>query len=319
MTQAKVNKTPIRKKKYSDGKLMSRRDRISVYLMILPVVVPFVLFCVYPVFYLLRLSFYSYDGMTEMEWVGFANYIRLFQDKTWWTPVFNTVQLGVLIPLSQIPLSLILACILNMGIKGSSIFRTFIFLPNITSTAIMGVVFWFIFSSYNGVVNGILMNLNLISKPIEWLSGELTAKTVIVIFSTWAGTGFYMVLFLAGLQKISKDVYESAALDGANSVQTFFKITVPLLGPMFQIVTLLSILNAMKLFDTVKVLTNGGPGNKTEVMTMFIYRYFFEPAGGSMQQGYASSASIFSLFVMGLIAIIYAMLSFGGNRHGRKG
>jgi raffinose/stachyose/melibiose transport system permease protein len=247
--------------------------------------------------------------MTEMEWAGLNNYLRLLKDDSWKNAIINTVQLGISIPLLQIPLSLFLAVTLNKNLKGTAFFRTFLFLPNITSTAIMGIIFSFMFSSYNGVINGILMNLNLIVRPVEWLGNELTAKLVITLFSTWAGAGFYMVLFLAALQKIPGDIYESAALDGANNRQVFFKITFPLLGPMFRIITMLSILNAMKLFDTIKVLTGGGPGQKTEVMTMFIYRYFFEPTGGAMQQGYASAASITGLAIMTIITIIYRVIS----------
>lgn len=300
-----------RKKHYRYGRLMTRGDRASVYLMLIPLVVPFILFCIYPILYLINLSFYSYDGISTKEWVGLYNYVRLFRESSWWNVLKNTLQLGILVPLVQVPLALVLASVLNTRLRGTAFFRTFLFLPNITSTAIMGVIFAYMFAAHNGVVNNLLSALNIVNEPVGWLSQEVTAKLVIVIFSAWAGTGFYMVLFLAGLQKIPQDVYESAALDGANSVQAFFHITIPLLGPMFKIVIMLSILNAVQLFDTVKVLTGGGPGSKTEVMTMYIYKYFFEPTGGTMQQGYASAAAIMGLLVMGLIGIAYFVVSYG--------
>lgn len=294
----------------ASGRLQtSHKDNIASYIMVLPTIILFVAFCLYPILYVFRLSFFDYDGMTAMQWIGGYNYARVMQDTSWWNSVLNTIQLGILIPLFQIPFALIFAVLLNGKLKGQNFFRTFLFLPSITSTAIMGIIFFFMFSSYNGIINAMLMNMNLISKPIEWLGREWSAKFVIVFFSAWANIGFYMVLFLAGLQKISHDVYESAAIDGASGIQTLFRITIPMLGNMFRTIIMLSILNAMKLFDTVKVLTGGGPGNKTEVMTMFIYRYYFEPGSGKLQQGYASAVAMVGLVITGFIAIIYLYFS----------
>lgn len=289
--------------------LNPRADSITAYAMVAPTVILFLAFCLYPIFYVLRLSFFDYDGMTQMTWIGGYNYMRVMGDKSWWNSVWNTIQLGILIPLVQIPFSLLFAVLLNGKLKGQNFFRTFIFLPSITSTAIMGIIFFFMFSSYNGIVNSVLMNMNLIRQPIEWLGKEWTAKFVLIFFSAWANIGFYMVLFLAGLQKIPGDVYESAAIDGATGLQTLTKITIPMLGDMFRTIIMLSILNAMKLFDTIKVLTGGGPGNKTEVMTMFIYRYYFEPGSGKMQQGYASAVAMVGLVITGIIAVLYLYCS----------
>jgi raffinose/stachyose/melibiose transport system permease protein len=283
------------------------RDNMYIIPMLLPTLTLFLVFSVYPIINVFYTSFFDYNGITDMKWIGIYNYLRVMRDSSWWITVWNTVHLGIGIPLVQIPLSLMLAVFLNGQIKGRGFFRAFFFLPNITSTAIMGIIFSFMFASYNGIVNGFLMQMGIIGKPIEWLGHEYLAKLTIVIFSTWAGTGFYMVLFLAGLQKIPKDLYESAAIDGATGIQSFFKITIPMLGQMFQIITMLSILSAMRLFDTVKVLTMGGPGNKTEVMTMYIFRYYFEPSGGGMQQGYASAVATVGLMITAIVAGIYLL------------
>jgi raffinose/stachyose/melibiose transport system permease protein len=286
-------------------KLLPEPDTPNIKL--LPTLTLFLVFSVYPIINVFYTSFFDYNGITDMKWIGIYNYLRVMRDSSWWITVWNTVHLGIGIPLVQIPLSLMLAVFLNGQIKGRGFFRAFFFLPNITSTAIMGIIFSFMFASYNGIVNGFLMQMGIIGKPIEWLGHEYLAKLTIVIFSTWAGTGFYMVLFLAGLQKIPKDLYESAAIDGATGIQSFFKITIPMLGQMFQIITMLSILSAMRLFDTVKVLTMGGPGNKTEVMTMYIFRYYFEPSGGGMQQGYASAVATVGLMITAIVAGIYLL------------
>ncbi|MGE5551356.1 MAG: carbohydrate ABC transporter permease [Bacteroidota bacterium] len=281
------------------------KDRASILLMLAPTLLLFAAFCAYPLAYVIRTSFFEYNGFTAMKWLGLDNYLRALGDESWWSAVWNTIQLGIGIPLLQIPVALVLAVVLNEPLKGRAFFRTFFFLPAITSTAIMGLIFYFMFSSFNGIINGLLMRTGLIGMPIDWLGREWTAKFVIVLFSTWANAGFYMVLFLAALQKIPRDVYEVAATDGANALQIFFRITVPLLGQMFKIITMLSIVNAMKLFDTIKVLTGGGPGNRTEVMTMYIFRYFFEYNTGIMQIGYTSAAAVIGLLIVGIISAVY--------------
>ena len=299
----------IKPRKKIVSNLLKSTKNTSVYLMIMPTLILFILFCVYPVFYVIRVSFYEYDGMTQMKWIGLYNYRRVMHDSSWWVTVLNTLQLGIGIPIVQIPVALVLAVILNEKIKARTFFRTFFFLPNITSTAIMGIIFYFMFSSNSGIVNGILAKSGLIKAPVEWLSREYLAKLVIILFSTWANAGFYMVLFLAALQKIPREIYESAAIDGAGSLHSFFKITIPMLGQMFQLITMLSILNAMKLFDTVRVITGGGPGNRTQVITMYIFSYYFEPSGGPMQQGYACAVAMVGLVITGIVAAVYFLSS----------
>jgi len=274
------------------------------YLMMTPTIIMVMMFGIYPLLYVLYYSFFKYDGFSEPLFIGLRNYVRLFQDSTYWNSVKNTLQMGVAIPLVQIPCSLLLAVLLNQKFRGQSLARAVIFVPNITSTAIMAIVFYFMFASYNGIINGVLMKLGVIDRAIEWFGNGMMAKIVIVLFCTWSGVGFYMVLFLSALQSIPSEVYESAKVDGANKVQTFFGITIPMMGSMFQTITALCIMNALKLFDSVKALTNGGPGNSTEVMTMYIYRYFFETMG-TAQQGYASAVSILSTILVMVITLVY--------------
>ncbi len=293
-------KTNNRKK----GFLASLGTYKQPYLMMLPTIILVMLFGIYPLIYVFYYSFFKYDGFSPAIFVGLRNYIRIFNDGTYWNSVINTLQMGIAIPLVQIPCSLLLAVLLNKRFRGQSLARAVIFVPNITSTAIMAIVFYFMFASYNGIINGVLMKLGLIDKAIEWFGNGLMAKIVIVLFCTWSGVGFYMVLFLSALQSIPSEVYESSKVDGANGVQTFFRITIPMMGSMFQTITALCIMNALKLFDSVKALTNGGPGNSTEVMTMYIYRYFFETMGTS-QQGYASAVSILSTVLVMLVTFIY--------------
>lgn len=284
-------------------KLFKNRT-VQIYAMIFPTTLLIVLFGVYPILYVFYYSFTNYNGFTSPDFVGITNYLRVLHDSSWWLSVFNTLQIGIGVSLVQVPLSLILAVFVNQKLRGKNFFRSIIFMPSITSTAVMGVVFFFLFASYNGMINGLLQQVYLIKGPINWFGSGTLAKIVIGVFLVWHDIGFFMVLFLAALQKIPGEVYESCKIDGANAVQTFFKVTLPLLGKLFQLISALSIVNALKLFDSIKALTNGGPGSQTEVMTMYIYRYFFETSG-MPQQGYASAVSIVATLVVGLITVLY--------------
>lgn len=277
------------------------------YLMMLPTIILIVLFGIYPILYVLGYSFTEYNGFSPAKFIGLENYITAVKDPSWWITVWNTVIMGLGIPAIQLPLALLLALLLNVKFAGRDFCRAVIFVPNITSTAIMGIIFFFMFSSYNGIINAVLQQLKLISQPVEWFGDPWLAKLVVIIFCTWSGVGFYMVLFLSALQRIPEDVYESAKIDGAGRRVTFFRITLPMMGKMFQIITSLSIINALKLFDSVKALTNGGPGNGTEVMAMYIFRYYFENANS--QTGYASAVSIIATVLVGIVTFVYMFMT----------
>lgn len=290
------------------------------YLMIAPTGVLFIVFGLLPILYILGYSFTEYNGFSDPKWVGFANYWRCFHDFSWWQTVINTVEFGLLVPLLQIPLALIIAVILNGKIRGKNFFRVIFFLPNITSSAVMGIIFYFMFATDNGIINAILKATHLIPANIDWFASEWVAKWIIVLFRLWFGIGFYMVLFLAALQRIPRDIYESAEIDGSNTFVTFIKITLPMLGNLFKVITAFSILDAMKLFDSIKAITNGAPAGKTEVMTMYIYRYFFEGGGGGSvvaQEGYASAVSIVATMIVAAVALLY--MYFTKNEAGENG
>lgn len=276
---------------------------LQMFLMLLPMLILFFLFCAYPLFDAVCLSFTKYNGFTAPEFIGAANYVRLFKDRSWWNVVLNTFEFTLMAYVIQIPLSLLLAVVLNGKIRGKNFFRTVIFLPNITSTAIIGIIFFFMFSSYNGIVNGLLLKTGIIGTPVEWLGNVTSAKWIIILLNTWSQMGYLMILFLAAIQKIPAELYESARLDGASPWKQFQKITLPMLGQMFQVISMMCILNGFQLFDSVKVLTGGGPGRQTSVMAIYIYDYFFNSTGA--QQGYASAVSVCATLITALTGALY--------------
>lgn len=281
--------------------------------MITPMTIGFLLFSVYPIIWVLRWSFFKYNGYSEPIFVGLGNFIRVFsRDPAYWNSLKNTFLIAGMKMIFEIPLALVLAVLLNNKIKGSSFFRVVFFLPSVFSIAVVGLIFSILFGAYNGIVNAILKNIGLITQNISWFSDKGHAMFVIILVSLWTTFGLNMIYFLMGLQNISKSLYECASIDGANEVQQFFYITMPLVAPILQLVLMLSVLGTMKMTDLILVLTNGAPGGSTEVVMTYIFKYFFsygESAAMEVQFGYASSMAVVTAVILGIVTLIYLKVS----------
>lgn len=281
--------------------------------MITPMTIGFLLFSVYPIIWVLRWSFFKYNGYSEPVFVGLGNFIRVFsRDPAYWNSLKNTFLIAGMKMIFEIPLALVLAVLLNNKIKGSSFFRVVFFLPSVFSIAVVGLIFSILFRAYNGIVNAILKNIGLITQNISWFSDKGHAMFVIILVSLWTTFGLNMIYFLMGLQNISKSLYECASIDGANEVQQFFYITMPLVAPILQLVLMLSVLGTMKMTDLILVLTNGAPGGSTEVVMTYIFKYFFsygESAAMEVQFGYASSMAVVTAVILGIVTLIYLKVS----------
>ena len=281
--------------------------------MITPMTIGFLLFSVYPIIWVLRWSFFKYNGYSEPFFVGLGNFIRVFsRDPAYWNSLKNTFLIAGMKMIFEIPLALVLAVLLNNKIKGSSFFRVVFFLPSVFSIAVVGLIFSILFGAYNGIVNAILKNIGLITQNISWFSDKGHAMFVIILVSLWTTFGLNMIYFLMGLQNISKSLYECASIDGANEVQQFFYITMPLVAPILQLVLMLSVLGTMKMTDLILVLTNGAPGGSTEVVMTYIFKYFFsygESAAMEVQFGYASSMAVVTAVILGIVTLIYLKVS----------
>ncbi|GIP33264.1 carbohydrate ABC transporter permease [Paenibacillus sp. J2TS4] len=286
------------------------------YIMILPCVVLLALFSIYPLFWAFKYMFYDYDGFTQATFIGLDNFVRLFnRDPQFWNSVWNTLVYAAGKLIVTLPLSLVLAVILNQKIFARNTLRAIFFMPTIISAAVISLVFYLMFNSYNGIINNTLMSLGIIQQPIEWLGVKYSMLTAIIV-AIWGAVGNYMVLFLAGLQGIPKDLYESASLDGASKIQQFFKITIPLLGPVMQIIVMLAIVNTLKGYESIMVLTAGGPASKTEVMYLYIYKLFFPVSEGEpvvQQYGYGAAVGFVAALIVGAITCLYLYLSRKSN------
>ncbi|HHX55377.1 MAG TPA: sugar ABC transporter permease [Clostridiales bacterium] len=272
--------------------------------MLAPMLVGFLLFTYVPILYILRYAFYNSNGFRE-TFIGMANFSRLFSDSAYWNSILNTFILTFGKLAVEIPLALLLAVLLNRGRKGTGIFRITFFMPTVISAAISGLIFSLMFASFNGTVNGILQTAGVISQPISWFSQKGTALFVIGFASVWNNFGINMIFFLMALQSVPQELYECADLDGANAIQRFFKITLPMIGPTFQVVLLNAIVGSMKMADIVLSTTNGQPGGKTEVVMTYVFKYFFGYDGRAIEIGYASSMALVTAVILALTSFIY--------------
>jgi lactose/L-arabinose transport system permease protein len=254
----------------------------------------------YPMIHAFILSLQTGLG-NNLRFTGIWNYYRLLGDEIFLSALGNVfVYLVIQVPV-MLFMALVLAAILNnKKLKFKGIFRTLIFLPCTMSLVSSAMIFKSFFS-VDGIVNFFLLHAGIISAPLSWLTHPFWAKAVIIIVITWRWTGYNTIFYLAGLQNIESSVYEAARIDGASPVQQFFKITLPLLSPVILLTTIMSTNGTIQLFDEVKNLTGGGPGNATITISQYIYNlsFLYNP-----QFGYAAAVSYTILIMVALVSFI---------------
>jgi lactose/L-arabinose transport system permease protein len=250
----------------------------------------------------LIMSFQSGTG-TNLTFTGLDNYARLFKDPTFITAVKNTV----IYLLIQVPVMILLALFLSVllndkRLKFKGFFRTAIFLPCVTSLVAYSVIFKYLFG-VDGIINMMLMKLSFIAEPIQWLTDPFWAKITIVIAITWRWTGYNMIFYLSSLQNIDHSIYEAAKIDGASSIQQFFKITIPMLKPIILFTSITSTIGTLQLFDEVMNITKGGPGNSTMTISQYIYNLSFKY---TPDFGYAATVS----YAIVIMIVIFSIIQF---------
>lgn len=259
-----------------------------------------VMMCFVPMVQAFMLSLQSGQG-NALKWAGFNNYARLVKDVTFKAALQNTFFYLILQVPIMLLMALILAAMLNdKTLKGKGVYRTLIFLPCATSLVSCAIIFKQIFSS-NGFINTMLIRFGFIADPLPFLTDGNWARIVIVITMLWRWTGYNMVFYLAGLQNIDSQVYEAARIDGASWTQQFTHITVPLLKPIILLTTVLSTNGTLQLFDEVKNMTEGGPGNATITLSYYIYKMTFIDVP---KFGYASAVAYVIFIMVAVLAFI---------------
>lgn len=287
------------------SKSLERKYKIAGWYFVMPASLLIFLFSFIPMVRAFILSLQSGVG-NNLSFCGIKNYVRLFQDEKFIASLKNVIiYFAFQVPI-MLFIAIILACILNdKKLKFKGLFRTIIFLPCTTSLVASALIFKSLFA-LDGLVNVLLVNHHFISQPINWLTHPVWAKVIVIFTITWRWTGYNTVFFLAGLQGIEYSIYEAARIDGASTVQTFFRITLPQLKPVVLLTAIMSTNGTLQLFDEVKNLTGGGPGNATITISQYIYDLSFKY---NPQFGYAAAVSYAILIIVALLSFIQIILA----------
>ncbi|RYV52107.1 carbohydrate ABC transporter permease [Pengzhenrongella frigida] len=287
------------------GSRLKWRNTMLGWSFILPNFLGFAVLTLVPVIALFYIAFTNWNAFGTADWVGLANFQRMVGDKSFLVALSNTVYYTVFhIPLT-LGLSLALALLLNRKMRGVAFFRTAAFFPYVTSIVAIAVVWNMLFSPESGPINQFLTMVG-VSNPPGWTTSADWSMPAVILVGTWREMGYYMLLFLAGLQTIPPELYEAARVDGASAWQRFRNITVPCLRPTTFFITVMLTIGSFKVFDLILVMTNGGPGQSTLVLSQYIYTKGFV----ENQLGYASSVSI----VLFLICISITVVQFLVNK-----
>lgn len=233
-----------------------------------------------------------------MDFIGFQNYIHMFSDTYFVTSLKNNIIYTLVTVPTTIVFALLLAVAINCGIKGSNLFKSMFFFPQVCSYVAVGIVWGIIFSA-NGPVNSMLLSLGVQEPPV-WLQSSEWALFTIMMVAIWKQTGYFMIMLLAGLQTIPRHLYEAAEIDGANAVARFFRVTLPMLSSTLFMVIILAVIGSFQVFDLVAILTAGGPGISTNVLVFRIYQEAFK----NSNYGYASAIAYFLFAIMMASTII---------------
>ena len=283
------------------------RDHLVAYSFIAPNFIGFAVFTLVPMLFSFVLSLMEWDGGTvnPMKFTGIQNYLRLFADSKFQNAYWNTLvyTLGY-VPLTLV-LSLLLAIVLNAKIRGRNFFRTLSFFPYVASIVAVASVWNMLFNPSMGPVNMLLSALGIENLP-RWSADKNWAMITVILFSVWRSIGYYMIIFLAGLQGINADLYEAASLDGAGKWKQFLNVTLPQLKPTTFFVVVMLTIASFKVYDQIFLITQGGPGDRTMVLVYYIYNQAFKYS----DYGYASTVSI----VLFLTVLAVTLIQFRGEK-----
>jgi multiple sugar transport system permease protein len=252
---------------------INQQEKLTGWLLLIPALLVLSLVFIYPILRAFWLSLFTENLGTQLQPVfsGLANYMRMVGDGRFWQSLSNTSLFTVVSVFLELVLGMGIALVLNQSFRGRAIIRTAAIIPWALPTAIMGLAWAWIFNDQFGVANDILQRLGLVDTGINWLGEPTLAMVALIVADVWKTTPFISLILLAGLQSIPQDLYEAHAIDGANSWQSFYQITLPLLMPQILIALLFRFAQAFGIFDLVQVMTGGGPAGATETVSIYIY------------------------------------------------
>ncbi len=287
--------------------MTTRRGRWSMLLWVAPAVLLLIVFVYYPVVENLRLSLFRWSAFSKEVFVGLDNYNTMAADPVFWSSLFNNVAYAVVSVVFQVFGGLVLAAILEEIVRGRlrGIFRTIYFIPAVLSLTVTGLLFTFIYNPQIGLVNGFLDLVGLEQFQHSWLGESATAIWSIIAMSQWQSVGYVMVLFIVAMQRIPRELYEAAYIDGASRIQAFRRITVPLVREMTLLATIITIAGAFLVMNEVWVMTAGGPNNASHTLASWMYKSAFF----NDQMGYAAALAVVIFFITMVASIVQLFLN----------
>lgn len=283
------------------------KQRLTPYFFLLPALLILGLTVFLPALQAFYLSFtrYDYDLSEAPKWVGFANFQRLWIDPVFWQTLGNTLlYLAVVVPILAIaPLGL--AILVNNKLRGINWFRASFYTPVVISMVVAGIAWKFLYAE-NGLLNQILRQLGL-GTGIPWLTSPQWAIFSVMAVTIWKGLGYYMVIYLAGLQSIPADIYEAAAIDGSDGIRKHWDITIPLMRPYLVLVSVISAISATKVFEEIYIMTQGGPRNSSKTVVYYLYEQAFQ----NIEINYACTIGLVLFLVILVLSILNLKVSQG--------
>ncbi|MFC0211910.1 carbohydrate ABC transporter permease [Paenibacillus chartarius] len=293
---------------YSGAKAADKKKKpwfsFSV-LFILPSFLLYTLFVIYPTLNSVNLSFTNWDGVSpEVNYIGFDNFIEMWHSDRVHNALKNTLIMSVALVVLENVVAIVLAMMVDQVRWCKNLFRSIFYFPVLLSGIVMGFVWAIIFNFNFGVISQLLDKAGFSSLKLDWLGNPDYAMIAIIVTTVWKGAGYYMIIYLAGLQGIPPELHEAAAIDGANRWQQFRHVTFPLLAGAMTVSVMLSMIGALKIFDQIAVMTDGGPGFATETMTYIVYKVGF----GELRQGYGTALSLVLFLLILLVSLIQVKL-----------
>ncbi|WP_375338914.1 carbohydrate ABC transporter permease [Geobacillus thermodenitrificans] len=282
---------------------------MGIWLGILPALLIYTVFAILPILQSFYYSLMKWNGISEMTFVGLANFVELLKDSDFWNSVKNNILVVLASVFGQVPIALLIAILLNRKLKGSRLFRTIGFLPVVLSTVVISITWNLVYNSKYGLINEFLRSIGLDFLTQNWLGDSDLALYSVLVVIVWQFVGLYLIIFLAALQNIPNEVLESAKIDGASEWVTTWKITIPMIWDTILVAIVLCISGSLKTFDLIYVMTNGGPAHSTEVMAIYMFNETFK----NFNYGYGSAVSVFIfLFSLVLIVIVRKLFKLKG-------
>lgn len=281
------------------------KDKKAFLVFLLPGLLFYLLSVFYPIADSIRLSLMKWNGIGDPEFIGFKNYMKLFSDKIFYTAFLNNLVYLLIVVCMQLTIGFLFAVLLTYMKKGVTLIKTLYYVPCIITTIAVTQLFRSMYSTQpKGLINQILETVGLGDLATSWLSNVKTALACVSIPEGWRYTGMYMVIFYAALVSLDSEVYEAARVDGATEWQTLIKIKLPMIKPILLLTLTMVTTGALRGFDIPYILTNGGPGNVTELLSTYMYKKAF----GANQFGYGSAVAVFIIVESMLVVFILQKL-----------